>query len=378
MYGLYVHVPFCASRCIYCDFCSTTLGADVRRQYVAALCAEMEARREETAGSRLRTLYIGGGTPSQLAADELAQIVEAIGACHDTSALAEATIEANPDDVTPAWAAAVRRLGFDRVSLGVQTFDDGLLALLGRRHTAAGARAAVATLREAGFANLSVDLMYGLPGQTAEGWRRDLLAALALPVAHLSAYALTFENGTRLTTLRDRGLLAEADEELSLAMFRILEEETERAGFEHYELSNFARPGRRSLHNASYWDGTPYVGFGPAAHSFDGARRRWNTSDVAAYVRRPGHPPCETERLTLHERYDEYIMTRLRTRDGLSPGEIEQRFGPAFARHFSRASTPHLGAGRLVPAAGGRLRLSREALFVSDAVMSDLMWPDET
>ena len=378
MYGLYVHVPFCASRCIYCDFCSTTLGADVRRQYVAALCAEMEARREETAGSRLRTIYIGGGTPSQLATDELAQIVAAIGACHDTSALAEATIEANPDDVTPAWAAAVRRLGFDRVSLGVQTFDDGLLALLGRRHTAAGARAAVATLREAGFANLSVDLMYGLPGQTAEGWRRDLLAALALPVAHLSAYALTFESGTRLTTLRDRGLLAEADEELSLAMFRILEEETERAGFEHYELSNFARPGRRSLHNASYWDGTPYVGFGPAAHSFDGARRRWNTSDVAAYVRRPGHPPCETEHLTLHERYDEYVMTRLRTRDGLRPEEIGRRFGPAFACHFARAAAPHIGAGRLVPAAAGGLRLAREALFVSDAVVSDLMWPDET
>lgn len=378
MYGLYVHVPFCASRCIYCDFCSTTLGADVRRQYVAALCAEMEARRGETAGSRLRTIYIGGGTPSQLATDELAQIVAAIGACHDTSALAEATIEANPDDVTPAWAAAVRRLGFDRVSLGVQTFDDGLLALLGRRHTAVGARAAVATLREAGFANLSVDLMYGLPGQTAEGWRRDLLAALALPVAHLSAYALTFESGTRLTTLRDRGLLAEADEELSLAMFRILEEETERAGFEHYELSNFARPGRRSLHNASYWDGTPYVGFGPAAHSFDGARRRWNTSDVAAYVRRPGHPPCETEQLTLHERYDEYVMTRLRTRDGLRPEEIGRRFGPAFARHFARAAAPHIGAGRLVPAAAGGMRLAREALFVSDAVVSDLMWPDET
>lgn len=378
MYGLYIHVPFCASRCIYCDFYSTTLGADVRRRYVAALCAEIEARRDETAGSRLHTIYIGGGTPSQLTIDELAQIVDAVRACHDTATVAETTIEANPDDVTPRWAVAVRRLGFDRVSLGVQTFDDDLLRFLSRRHTAAQACSAVATLREAGFTNLSIDLMYGLPGQTAESWRRDLTTALSLPVAHLSAYSLMFESGTRLTAMRDKGLVSEADEELSLAMFRALEEEAERAGFEHYEISNFARPGRRSLHNASYWDGTPYVGFGPAAHSFDGARRRWNTSDVAAYAAWPGHPPCATEQLTLHDRYDEYVMTRLRTCDGLCPDEIERRFGSAFSLHFRRAAAPHLQAGRLVPAAAGSLRLSREALFVSDAVMSDLMWPDET
>lgn len=378
MYGLYIHVPFCASRCAYCDFYSTTLGTDVRRLYVTALCAEIGARRTETAGSTLHTIYIGGGTPSQLTTDELAQIVDAVRSCHDTTTVAETTIEANPDDVTPRWAEAVRSLGFDRVSLGVQTFDDRLLHFLSRRHTAQQARDAVTTLHAAGFTNLSIDLIYGLPGQTAESWRQDLATAFSLPIEHLSAYSLMFESGTRLTDMRDKGLVSEADEELSLNMFRALEEAAEEAGFEHYEISNFARPGRRSLHNTSYWDGTPYVGFGPAAHSFDGTSRRWNASDVAAYAARPGEPPHETELLTLHDRYDEYVMTRLRTSDGLLPAEIKRRFGSAFADHFRQTAAPHMQAGRLVPVAGGGLRLSREALFVSDAVMSDLMWPDET
>ncbi len=378
--GLYVHVPFCASRCIYCDFYSTTLGADARRSFVRALCREIRLRRDEASGQRIATVYFGGGTPSTLSDDGLKEILSSIRENYTVAEGAEVTLEANPDDVSAERAARWRAMGFNRVSLGVQSFQDDILALLRRRHTADEARQAVATLAAADFANLSIDLIYGLPGHDLALWRRDVAEALTLPVTHLSAYALTIEEGTPLATMRAKGWMKEVDDETSLAMYEHLMEATAAANFEHYEISNFARPGFRARHNGAYWRGIPYLGFGPGAHGFDGmASRRHNLPDVKAYTAAllaptPSLPPAETEHLSMAERADERIFTALRTCDGLDLGRLAADFGADVRHTVWRAAAPHIAAGRLNhEPEGDVLRLSRQGLFVSDSVMSDLM-----
>lgn len=370
---LYIHIPFCKSRCIYCDFYSTTCGAAEREAFVAALCGELRARRAYLpGGTGLGTVYLGGGTPSQLSAEELGRVMACVRETYEILPGAELTIEANPDDVSPSFVSLLRTLGFNRVSLGVQTFDDNLLRLLHRRHTAGGARRAVRLLAEGRIENLSIDLIYGLPGQGAARFRRDLEEALALPVKHLSAYALTVEEGTALEKMVRDGRAAVADEELFLEEYGMLMDAAAAAGFEHYEISNFALPGYRSRHNSAYWDGTPYLGCGPGAHSYDGRSRRRNLPDLAAYLRSPGSPPYEEEQLSRGERFDEKVFTSLRTSAGLDLAAVEEEYGGEWLAGLLRAAAPHLAAGRLVQA-GGRLRLTRRGLFVSDGVMSDLM-----
>lgn len=371
-WGLYVHIPFCQSRCIYCDFYSTVGGSALRRRYVDALCAELRARRPDFPAEPPGTVYIGGGTPSQLSAGELEQLFGAVEACCAPADGAEVTLEANPDDVTPAFAALLARLPVNRVSLGIQTFDDDLLRLLRRRHSAAQARTAVERLHSAGLSNLSIDLIYGLPGQTLKTWDADLDAAFALPVVHLSAYSLMYEDGTPLSRMLKEGRVAEADEELSRAMFGRLMDRCEQEGMEHYEISNFARPGFVSRHNSSYWAGIPYLGIGAAAHSFDGRDRRFNLPDLQAYMASPGNPPHEVETLTEDERADELVMTALRTRRGLSLSDFALRHGEVACRKLLADAAPHLRRGWLVNR-DGRIALTRSGLFVSDTVMSDLM-----
>jgi len=373
MWGLYVHVPFCKSRCVYCDFYSTVGGRSLHRRYVDALCAELHARRHEAGREAPATVYVGGGTPSQLAPEELERLLRELHACCGWAETAEVTLEANPDDVDDRFVALLRRNGVNRVSLGVQTFDDRLLRRLHRRHDGAQARRAVECLTAGGVSNLSIDLIYGLPGQTLAQWEADLDAAFALPVTHLSAYSLMFEEGTPLSRMRERGEVAEADEELSRRMYERLMDRCRNEGFVHYEISNFARPGREARHNASYWAGVPYVGLGPAAHSFDGRDRRFNLPDLAAYLATPGRPPHEREVLTERERADEQVMVALRTRRGLSLADFGAAHGEEARRTLLREAAPHLRRG-LLALEEGRLALTREGLFVSDLVMSDLMF----
>lgn len=378
--GLYIHVPFCQSRCIYCDFYSTIFGRDMQRAYVDALCREMAERRGEAEHHAVPTVYFGGGTPSMLPDDALEQVLTALRSAFHVIDEAELTLEANPDDVTPERAARWRAMGINRVSLGVQSFQDAILTVLRRRHTAAEARQAVQTLVAAGLTNVSIDLIYGLPGHDLTLWRQDVAEALALPVTHLSAYALTIEEGTALAAMRTMGTVGEVDEEDSLSMYELLLDATAQAGFEHYEISNFSRPGYRSRHNGSYWRGTPYIGLGPGAHSFDGnGTRRQNLPDVkrytAALLATPARPtPAMVERLSAAERADERIFTALRTCDGLDLHRLAADFGNDICRTVLSAAAPHIAAGRLVhDAAHDVLRLSRRGLFVSDDVMSDLM-----
>lgn len=368
---LYLHIPFCRRRCVYCDFFSTTGGAETRRRFVRALCAEIAARREESGSRALQSIYFGGGTPSQLDAAEVADIFEAIRRNYTLAPDAEITFEMNPDDAGRDYLAALQRAGVNRVSMGVQTFDDDLLRLLGRRHTASQAVDALRLAADGFGLSVSLDLIYGLPGQTADGWASDVAQALALPVGHLSAYALAYEAGTALWQMRRDGRVSEADEALALGMYDHLIDAATAAGFEHYEISNFALPGRRARHNSAYWAGQPYIGCGPGAHSFDGAVRRANLPDLDAYIARIGTPPCESERLTPAERYNETVMTRLRTADGL-PDAVLEACGAQRAAYFRRMAEPHLRAGRLA-ADAGVYRLTRAGLFTSDDLLADLM-----
>ena len=379
MAGIYIHIPFCRSRCIYCDFYSTTLGRDTMISYAHALEQEMHRRRQYIKGTRVHTLYIGGGTPSLLPTEVLQGIFSSVDACFCLDDDAEVTIEANPDDVTPAWMESIRQTPVNRISMGAQTFSDRLLRFLGRRHDSRQTVNAVLACREAGITNISLDLIYGLPGQTMHDWQSDVEQALSLGITHLSAYALSYEEGTPLDKMLHKGDIQETDEELSRQMYNHLIAATRQAGFLHYEISNFALPGFHSRHNSSYWQGIPYLGLGAGAHSYDGLRtRRANLSDIKSYIAAcndtpheggsTGDVPHETEVLSNDERYDEFIMTRLRTSSGIPLDEL-----PSDDRNYClEQAAPHL-AKNLLEVRNGHLCLTQEGIFTSNNIISDLM-----
>ena len=377
MAGIYVHIPFCRSRCIYCDFYSTIRESEIAG-YVTALCREAKERSEELgANTCVDTVYFGGGTPSLLTETQLGCILEYISSVCNVSRQAEVTVEMNPDDV----ARLSLPRGFGRVSLGIQTFDNGLLRILHRRHDAATAIEAVKRLQAAGCRNIGIDLIYGLPGQTMEQWRRDLDTAFALDIQHLSAYALSYEPDTPLHRMLLEGSVAETDEEMSTGMYYMLCERAAREGFEHYEISNFALPGFASRHNSSYWNGTPYLGLGPGAHSYDGQRtRRANIPDLSAYLRfwnghandAEGEKLYRKEVLSDSELFDEAVMCGLRTAQGIDLGIVAKRFGQRRVDYLMQMARPHLSAKRMA-LTGHCLSLVEEALMVADDVVSDLM-----
>lgn len=363
--GLYIHVPFCEQRCIYCDFYSTTSAAQLAQTYVQNLCDELKAR----GGAALHTLYIGGGTPSVLSLEQLHAIMRQVKASFDTHGLQEITIEVNPDDVDEDFARGLRQIGFNRISMGVQTFPDESLRFLRRRHTGEEAKRAVRQAHAAGFENITIDLIYGLPQQTLQDWQKDVDEALRLPITHLSSYALIYEEGTALYVLKKQAKVFEAPDELQLDMFNYLIDATAQKGFEHYEISNFALPQRRAQHNSSYWQGLPYIGCGPGAHSYDGgSTRRYNLPSLRDYVKTPHDVPFTEEHLTPTERYEELILTRLRMVDGLLWEDVPTDF-LAYLRH---AAAPYIAKGWLI-SDERHLRLSRQGVFLSDTVFSDLI-----
>ena len=378
MAGIYVHIPFCASRCSYCDFFSTLKLPQMGEAYVTAVLVEAQLRYAELRGETVRTLYLGGGTPSHLPLQLLERLVAGLRETIDLSGVEEFTVEANPDDVSTEWCAAVAALGVNRVSMGVQSFEDDILRLIGRRHTALQAAQAVFNLRSAGINNISIDLIYGLPGQTIDSWTASVKQALDLQPQHISAYGLTYEEGTRLWQQRERDEVIEVPEEQCLEMYRILVDEVQAAGYEHYEISNFALPGCHSRHNSSYWDDTPYLGLGAAAHSYDGNVRRYNPHDLNGYIENimAGKPAYEQEELTLWERYDERVMLRLRTSRGVDAERLRQDFGDKAWQHFTSEAQRHIEAGNLLVDDGKRYVLTRDGIMVSDSVIRDLMWEE--
>ena len=378
MAGIYIHIPFCKSRCIYCGFYSTT-SLELRQRYVEAICREMEIRNERS--EIIDTVYLGGGTPSQLTIEQLRQLFIYINKVYpltpNISPLTpEITIEVNPVDVTIEFAVALKQLPINRVSMGIQTFNDQRLQFLHRRHTAQQAITAIDTLRQAGFQNISIDLMYGFPGETLSDWEADIDAALALKVEHLSAYCLMIEEGTPLRQWITNNGQWIMDEELERTMYEMLIDKLTAAGYEHYEISNFARKGFRSRHNSSYWNGTPYIGLGAAAHSYDGRSRSWNVADINTYIKgiEQGKRIFEEELLDDDTRYNDTITVALRTKEGIDLSLLSKKYQDYCMKNARR----YLNDGLLELSAVGdsqspTLHLTRRGLFVSDMVMSDLM-----
>ena len=374
MAGIYIHIPFCKRRCIYCDFFSTT-QSEKKPTYIHALCQELEIRKDYLQGEDIETIYLGGGTPSQLSLEELESIFTTIYNIYKVKEDAEITLEANPDDLAPEYVAMLRQLPVNRISMGIQTFQEDILKLLHRRHTAQQAIEAFQRCRNAGFQNISIDLMYGLPGETLETWKQDLQQAIALHPEHISAYHLIYEEGTTLWNLRERHQVEEADEELSVTLFKTLIDELTQAGYQHYEISNFCLPEFHSRHNSSYWTGKKYLGCGPSAHSYNGLSRQWNVASLDHYIEGiiSGKPDYEMEELDIYTRYNDFVITSIRTCWGMPLSYLRTEYGEDLYRYCLRMAKPYLSQG-LLETKENILKLTKEGIFISDGIMSDLLW----
>jgi len=374
MAGIYIHIPFCKRRCIYCDFFSTT-QSEKKAEYVHALCQELDMRKDYLEGEDIETIYLGGGTPSQLTQEELEEIFSSLYNIYKVKENAEITLEANPDDLTPEYVHMIRQLPINRISMGIQTFQEDTLKLLHRRHTAQQAIEAFQRCRETGFQNISIDLMYGLPGETLDTWKQDLQQAIALRPEHISAYHLIYEEGTALWKLREKQQVKEADEDLSVTLFRTLINELTHAGYEHYEISNFCLPGLHSRHNSSYWIGKKYLGCGPSAHSFNGISRQWNIASLDKYIHaiQQGELDNEIEELDIYTQYNDFVITSIRTCWGMSLSHLRSTYGEELYRYCLRMAKPHLEQG-VLEMKEDTIKLTREGIFISDGIMSDLLW----
>lgn len=368
MAGVYVHIPFCARRCIYCGFYSTVRESEAAR-YVSAICLELEHRREYLRGATVSTVYFGGGTPSRLTPDQIGEVIDCIRVVFGLDDLIELTVECNPDDITPGYVTALRDYGVNRISMGVQTFNDDLLRFLGRRHTAAQAVEAVNICLKAGIENISIDLMYGLPGQTPDIQRHDLSVATDLPVRHISSYCLSYEENSPLDRMRSQKRVIPVDDDTCAVMYDRMCTHLRSAGFDHYEISNFCLPGFHSRHNSSYWDGTPYIGVGAGAHSYNGMSRQWNPDDLDAYMAaiEHGSPVYETERLTPKDLYNEKLMLSLRTAQGLNLQIL-----PIPDRQSVLQSAESLISQGLLSYKNHHLRIPESQMFISDSIISTL------
>lgn len=363
MAGIYIHVPFCRAKCAYCDFYSIA-RIDMADSYVEAVCNEFEHRRAELGDEKVSTIYLGGGTPSSLTAKQLATICSAL----PKAGIIEHTIEVNPEDVNEKAIAGWIDAGVNRVSMGVQSLVDNELRIARRRHDAAAAISAIRQLRAAGISNVSCDLIYGLPQQTPDSWKYSVDTLLAEGIAHLSAYCLSIEPHTTFGLLLRKGQISEASEETIVSMYEYLCRASAECGMEHYEISNFAMPGKRSKHNSAYWDGTPYLGLGPGAHSLDiNGIRRYVPSDLKAYISNPSQAAL-TDPETDTERVNDIIFTRLRTSDGLDITAVPERF-----RAQVQANLEHAAGKGLLSRRAEAYRIPSELMLTSDAIIRDIL-----
>lgn len=369
MAGIYIHIPFCKKKCHYCDFYkSTNLGLKV--QLLNALMQELEQRKIELSGDTIETIYLGGGTPSVLSSSEIDRLLQHIFGLYNVADDAEITQECNPDDLNLNYLTEIRQKGVNRLSIGIQSFRTSDLQLMNRRHSPEQAISAVEMARKAGFENISIDLIYGLPNQGLTDWESNIQQAISLKVEHISAYHLTYHEGTIFNEKRNAGSLHELPDEESLQQFIVLKKNLEKAGFEQYEISNFARNGYYSRHNKSYWFQEKYLGIGPSAHSFDGSGRRWNISSLNAYLDgiEKGAMYFDSEQLNRFDQYNDYIITRLRTIWGVSENDIE----PEFISHFKNTLARYEHTGH-VHFLKNKWILTDEGLFISDKIMEDLI-----
>ena len=377
MAGIYLHIPFCKKACHYCNFhFSTSLRQ--KNDFTGALLKEMVLQQNYLRGEAINTIYLGGGTPSLLEQEELEMILGRLRGLFTIHPDAEYTLEANPDDITPAKLAAWRQAGINRLSIGIQSFFEEDLQWMNRAHNAQQAETCIRLAQEAGFHNLTIDLIYGTPGLTDARWHENVQKALALHVPHLSCYALTVEPGTALQKMIEQHKKEAVEEEKQARHFTGLMQWMQEAGYEHYEISNFAKPGFRSRHNTAYWQGTPYLGLGPSAHSFNGGARQWNIANNALYIQslQNGTVPFEAEVLNAAQRLNEYIMISLRTAEGIDLNRLEKEFGPEALNAVQASLQPYLQNNRCV-IKEQRVMLTKEGKLFADGIAADLFVSDE-
>lgn len=374
MSGIYIHIPFCKQACHYCDFHFST-SMKKKGSLVAALCQELVLRKNEMPG-HIETIYFGGGTPSLLTSEELSQIFDTIFGHYSLSEDPEITLEANPDDLSERKLKALAASPVNRLSIGVQSFFEEDLRLMNRAHNQSEALDSIRTARKY-FENISVDLIYGIPGMSNEHWKKNLHTALDLGIPHISSYALTVEPRTALKKMIEQGKIAPVSENTAKEHYDIMISLLEEEGFENYEFSNFGKTGFYSRNNTAYWFGKPYLGIGPSAHSFDGNSRKWNLSNNTSYIKaiEKGEVPGESEYLTPADRYNEYVMTRLRTKWGISLDEVEEKFGRARREYLLGEAQKFLKDG-LLEQEKDTLGISKKGKFLSDGIASELFVVD--
>jgi len=341
MAGIYLHIPFCKKACHYCDFHFSTSPL-YKDQMLKALSQEIDLRKNYLSGETIETIYFGGGTPSLLSADELQVLIGAITDLFEVSPSAEITLEANPDDLNPQKVRELRQTLINRFSIGIQSFFEEDLKWMNRAHTASEAQSSIKRVQDAGFENITADLIYGYPLLSKPKWEYNIQQLIELHIPHISSYSMTVEPATALSSFIKKGEQKPMDEGQSAAQFLILMEQLKEAGFDHYEISNFAKPGLYSKHNSNYWEGVPYLGIGPSAHSFNGESRQWNISNNSKYIDQIGLKkiPSEMEVLSIENRINEYIMTSLRTSKGMSLQRITERFGSDYANEVRDGLEP--------------------------------------
>jgi len=373
MAGIYLHIPFCKKLCYYCDFYHVIAKGDYS-EFTGFILKEAALRKEYLEGEVVSTIYIGGGTPSVLPVEDHERLIHGIKEIFEVDVNSEITIEMNPDDVTMDYLKSLKKLGINRVSLGIQSWRDEDLKFLNRRHDAARAETALEYLFDTGFENVSADLIYGIPGMSPEDWERNLDRTFRYNIKHLSAYHLTIEPGTVFGTMKKKGKLEEISEEESNNLFNILTEKAEQAGFIHYEISNFGKPGFFSLHNSNYWKQVRYLGLGPSAHSFNGYSRQWNISNISAYIRliKNNSKFFESEELTPRNRFNEYIMISLRTMWGIDLDYVENLFGKEGYDYLINMTGKFRNYG-LMKHEKNSLILTNQGKMISDNIISELM-----
>jgi oxygen-independent coproporphyrinogen-3 oxidase len=373
MAGVYLHIPFCKSFCSYCDFYSIT-DSSGKEALVRALISEAALQARYLEGEIIDTIYFGGGTPSLLTVEQIRSIIDAIRQNFIMGDDPEITLEANPDDVTEGYFGSLKAIGVNRVSLGVQSWDENRLRYLGRRHTTTQSAMALNLIFSEGIKNVSADLIYGVPGMTTADLRTDLERMFSFPVTHLSAYHLTIEEGTRLGKMKKEGKLSETDEDTSNSMFTLLGSICRDHGFIHYEISNFALDGYISRHNSSYWRQVPYLGLGPSAHSFDRRSRQWNVSDVKKYIRsvNGGEVPFSREELDRLTVFNEYVMTSLRTMWGIDLSYVEAFYDKELHDYLVNLSGKYIRYG-LMRREKNTLVLTDQGKMISDNIIAELL-----
>jgi putative oxygen-independent coproporphyrinogen III oxidase len=377
MAGIYIHIPFCKKLCFYCDFYHV-ISSDDNSFYIDALLKEATLRKNYLENETVSTIYIGGGTPSVFSIKDLGKILNHLHKLFSISSECEITVELNPDDVEPEYLEGLKDLDINRISMGIQSWRDTDLKMLNRRHDSVQAATALKRTLDAGFKNVTIDLIYGIPGMSQSEWASNLEYSFSFDIKHLSAYHLTIEPGTVFGKMLEKGLLTEIDENDSAAQFNILVERAESAGFIQYEISNFGKPGYFSIHNSNYWKQVNYLGLGPSAHSFNGYSRQWNLRDLRGYIKsvNAGRPFFESEELDTKKRFNEYIMTSLRTMWGIDLEYVEKMFEKEGYDYVLNLAGKFRNYG-LMKLEKNSLVLTNQGKLISDNIITEFMMPGE-